>query len=344
MFKQFEIILTTLLSAVSAVFLTFIIVRIRNIYFKKKNRIPIWNKKVGVLNRISKITMAISLLFLAPGLIYFFFVVMPPAAVIAVYAKTFFCIMFSAWAALEIFLCYSISEKFLASSKFRRFAFFFTVIICIAGAAYFFPLILESLPFPAESDCVMLDLPVRGTWLAGHAGASAITNGHLKNRYAIDMLKLGPDGRLFKSSEEAVTDFYSYNELVYAPADGHVTQVVDSLQSDSLGNTDEVHPGGNIIIIDIGNGKYVYFCHLKKGSIAVKEGQFVAAGTLLARIGNSGNSTHPHLHIQIQNKPTSDTTGRKTYPFRFKKMQRKRLLFWEEVSNAALLRNDKFSD
>jgi murein DD-endopeptidase MepM/ murein hydrolase activator NlpD len=158
------------------------------------------------------------------------------------------------------------------------------------------------------------------------------------------MLKLGPDGRLFKESEEVVTDFYSYDEPIYAPIDGRITQVVDSLQSDSLGNTDEVHPGGNIIIVDIGNGKYVYFCHLKKGSIAVKEGQFVAAGTLLARIGNSGNSTHPHLHMQVQNKPTSDPDGRKTYPFRFNKMQRKRLIFWKEVNNGVLLRNDKFSD
>ena len=61
-------------------------------------------------------------------------------------------------------------------------------------------------------------------------------------------------------------------------------------------------------------------------------------------IGNSGYSTHPHLHMHVQNKPTSDLDGRITYPFRFTEMYRKRLIFWKEVSDGYLLRNDKFSD
>jgi hypothetical protein len=344
MFKQFEIILTAICLALSALLLTLIIVRIRNIYFKKKARIPIWNKKVGILNKVGKIVMAISLLLLAPGVIYFIFIVAMPSTVIRVYAKTLFCIIFSIWAILEIFLCFSISEKLLKGSIFKRIAFFFAVIVCIIGAAYLFPLIPKSLPFPADSDCVILDLPVRGTWLAGQAGASEITNGHSKNRYAIDILKLGPDGRMFKGREKEVTDFYSYDEPVYAPADGQVTQVVDSVQSDLLGNMDKNNSGGNFIIIDIGNEKYVYFGHLKKGSRTVEQGQFVEAGALLGRIGNSGYSTHPHLHLHIQNKPTSNSEGRITYPFRFKKMQRKRLIFWKQVNNGALLRGDKFRD
>ena len=344
MFKQFEIILTAVCLALSALFLTLTVVRIRNFYFKKKVRIPIWNKDVGMFNRGGKIVMAISLLFLAPGVIYFIFIVAMPSTVIRVYAKTLFCIIFSAWAILEIFLCFSISEKLLNGSIFRRISFFFAVIVCIVGAAYLFPLIPKSLPHPAESDCVILDLPVKGTWLAGQAGASVITNGHSKNRYAIDILKLGPDGRMFKGKEKHVTDFYSYDEPVFAPADGRITQVVDSVQSDLLGNMDKNNSGGNYIIIDIGDEKYVYFGHLKKGSITVEQGQFVEAGALLGHIGNSGYSTHPHLHMHIQNKPGSGAEDRITYPFRFKKMQRKRLLFWREISNGALLRGDKFSD
>jgi hypothetical protein len=281
---------------------------------------------------------------MTPGIIYYIFIVAPPSAVIRVYAKTVFCIIFSTWAFLEIFLCFSISEKLLMGSKIRRIAFFFTVIICITVAVYLFPLIPKSLPYPAESDCVILKLPVQGTWLTGHAGASEITNGHLANRYAIDILKLGPDGRLYKGREEGVTDFYSYNEPIYAPADGRVTQIVNSMQSDLIGYIDRDNPGGNYIIIDIGNEKYVYFGHLKKGSITVEEGQFVKTGTLIGYIGNSGNSTHPHLHMHIQNKPTSNNEGKITYPFRFLNMRRSRFLFWKEVSNGYLLRNDKFSD
>jgi murein DD-endopeptidase MepM/ murein hydrolase activator NlpD len=148
---------------------------------------------------------------------------------------------------------------------------------------------------------------------------------------------------MYKGDEKNVTDFYSYDEPVYAPADGRVTEVVDGLESDIMGNRDTKNPGGNHIILDIGNNRYVYFGHFKKGSIAVEEGQIVSAGELLARVGNSGNSTHPHLHMHIQNKPSSDPEGRSTYPFRFKNIRRKRLIFWQEINNAALLRNDLFS-
>lgn len=344
MFRQFEIILTTFFLVLSAVFLILIIIRIRNIYFMKKPRKPIWDKNVGVSYRAGKILMAVSLLPMAAGVIYYIFIVTVPSAVIRDYTKTLFCIIFIVWALLEFFLCYSISVKLLNGFKFRHVAFFFAVILCIASAAYLFPLIPKSVPYPAESDCVILDLPVRGTWLAGHAGASEITNGHTTNRYAIDILKLGPDGRLYKGEEKNVTDFYSYNEPIFAPADGQVTQIVDSIQSDLIGNMDRDNPGGNYIIMDIENEKYVYFGHLKKESIAVEEGQFVKAGTFMGLIGNSGYSTHPHLHMHVQNKPTSDLDGRITYPFRFTEMYRKRLIFWKEVSDGYLLRNDKFSD
>ena len=344
MLKQFEIVLTVFFTVLSVLILIAGTFRIRSLCRKKKARVPIWDKKVGALFRTGKMMMALSWLLLAPGLIFYVFIATMPSAVLRVYVKTLFCIIFSAWALLEIILCFSISDRLLHGSKLRRSLFFLSVILWLAGAAYLFPLIPRSLPYPAESDCVILDLPVRGTWLAGQAGASEITNGHISNRYAIDFLKLGPDGRLHKGREEAVTDFYSYDEPIYAPADGRVTQVVPNLESDLMGNMDKDHPGGNIVIMDIGNGRFVYFGHLKKGSAAVEEGQFVKAGTLLGLVGNSGYSTHPHWHMHVQNQPTSASDQRKTYPFRFTNMRRKRLIFWRKISRGALLRNDKLSD
>jgi hypothetical protein len=306
--------------------------------------VPIWNENVGIRNRVAKLFLAIALLLMVPSVIYFFFIIILPTAVIRPFAKTLFCIIFSAWSLLEIILCASISEKLLKGSFFRRAAFLVSVILCIAVVVYTFPQLTKSLPYPGEEECVILELPVRGTWLAGHAGASDITNGHLTNRYAIDILKLGSDGRFFKGKEQSVTDFYSYNEPVYAPAHGQVVQVVDALESDILGSQDIDNPGGNYVIFDIGNGKYVYFAHFKKGSILVEEGQFLTAGEIIGRIGNSGYSTHPHLHMHVQNKATSDREGRITYPFRFHTMCRKRVLFWAEVRNGYLLRNDIFRD
>ena len=344
MFRQFEIILTAVCMGLCALFFVLIIIRIRSVFFKKNARMPIWDSRVSILNKTLKIITAIILPLMVLGIINFIFIVSVPSVVIRVYAKTLFIMVFGIWALLEFFLSFSISEKLITGRIFRRILFFLAVILCIAGAVRFFPLIPRSWAYPQEKDCVILDLPVRGFWLAGHAGGSVLTNGHTTNRYAIDILKLGPDGRLHTGRGECVADYYSYNEELYAPADGRISEVMNGIESDLMGNMDEEHPGGNYIIMDIGNGKYAYFGHLKRGSITVEQGQIVTAGIVLGRIGNSGYSTHPHLHMHVQNKPSSDPEGRITYPFRFSQMRLNRFIVWEEVKNGVLLRGDRFSD
>jgi hypothetical protein len=343
-FRRFEIILTVLFTALSLLVLIVIALRIRGLRRKKKPRVPVWSNGVGPAFRAGKTILAVSWLLFAPGLLFYVFIAALPSSVVRVYAKTLFCVVFGAWALLEIVLCFSISERLLRGSRPRRFLFFLSVILWLAGAACLFPFIPRSLAYPAGPDCVALDLPVRGTWLAGHAGASATTNGHFRNRYAIDLLKLGPDGRFYKGREESVRDFYSYDEPVLAPADGRVTQIISDLESDLLGFPDKDHSGGNLIIMDIGNGRYVYLAHLKRGGTAVTEGQIVRKGMLLGRVGNSGYSTHPHLHMHVQDQPRSDSDRKKTFPFRFTKMHRKRLIFWRKISAGILLRNDKLRD
>jgi len=344
MFKQGEIILNPLFLTLTAVLLVFIGLRMRGIFLRKKSRICIWKKESGIPYRIAGLLKTLSLPLMASGIIYFLFIILPFTAVLYVWVKTLFIVIFSLWILLEIFMSLSIPERLPGASVFRRILHFSTVLICLAGAVFLFPKIIQSYPFPKTSECVVLDLPVRGEWLAGHAGATTLTNNHYKNRYAIDCLKIGPDGRFFKDAEEEVTDFYSYGEPVYAPADGKVTEVMDGLTSDVWGEPDKENLGGNYVILDIGNGKYFYTAHLMKDKITVEKGQIIQAGDILGYIGNSGNTFFPHLHIHVQNKPTADPEGRTTYPFRFKTMHRKRLIFWRKISNAALIRNDRFHE
>lgn len=344
MFNQAENILNPLFLTLTVLFVLFISLRIRGIFLKKKVRKPIWTKETRLIYRISGIVKAISLPLMAAGIIYCLFIILIFTAVLHAFVKTLFIVVFITWASLETCMSLSVPENLPKTSVFRRIIHFLTVLICLAGAAILFPKIIQTFSFPAESECVLLDLPVRGEWLAGHAGATTLTNAHSKNRYAIDCLKIGPDGRFFKEAEEEVTDFYSYGEPVYAAANGRITEVVDSMTSDIFGEPDRENPGGNYVILDIGNGKYFYVAHLMKDKIPVEEGQVVQKGDILGYIGNSGNTSFPHLHIHVQNKPTADAEGRITYPFRFNKLKRKRLIFWREVSNAALIRNDRFTD
>ncbi|SDM57104.1 M23 family metallopeptidase [Streptomyces wuyuanensis] len=60
---------------------------------------------------------------------------------------------------------------------------------------------------------------------------------------------------------------------------------------------------GNHLVLDLGDGTWAVYAHLRRGSLAVREGERVTAGQLLARCGNSGNSTEPHLHFQLMDGP-----------------------------------------
>jgi len=344
MFKQAEIILNPVFLTLTLLFFVFICLRIRGMLFRKKARTLIWKRKSGLSYTIPGILKTISLPLMAAGIIYFLFIILIFTCVLHAYVKTLFIIIFTVWALLETWLSLSIPENLPQASIFRRIIHFLTVVICMAGAVFLFPKIIKTYAFPKTSECVVLNLPVRGEWLTGHAGATTLTNNHYKNRYAIDCLKIGPDGRFFKDPEEKVTDFYSYEEPVYAPANGKITEVVDSLTSDIFGEPDTENLGGNYVILDIGQGKYFYVGHLMKGTIPVNEGRMVNKGDILGYIGNSGNTSFPHLHMHVQNKPVADPEGRITYPFRFKSMHRKRLIFWREITNAALIRNDRFHD
>ncbi len=61
---------------------------------------------------------------------------------------------------------------------------------------------------------------------------------------------------------------------------------------------------GNGVRIDHGNGWTTQYCHLKRGSIRVKSGQTVKAGTLLGSVGGSGAAETPHLHLQLEHNST----------------------------------------
>ncbi|MFG2432729.1 M23 family metallopeptidase [Streptomyces sp. NPDC048590] len=60
---------------------------------------------------------------------------------------------------------------------------------------------------------------------------------------------------------------------------------------------------GNRIVLDLGDGTYAAYAHLQNGSIEVRAGDTVRAGQRLARCGNSGNSTEPHVHFQLMDRP-----------------------------------------
>jgi murein DD-endopeptidase MepM/ murein hydrolase activator NlpD len=73
--------------------------------------------------------------------------------------------------------------------------------------------------------------------------------------------------------------------------------------------------GGNHVIIDIGGGRYAFYAHLQPHSIRVKLGDKVKRGQVLGLVGNSGNSTEPHLHFHMSD--ASSPLGSEGIPYAF---------------------------
>lgn len=64
---------------------------------------------------------------------------------------------------------------------------------------------------------------------------------------------------------------------------------------------------GNHMVLEAADGTYALYAHVQRGSFTVREGDRVRAGQVLARCGNTGNSTEPHVHFQLMDGPDPDT-------------------------------------
>jgi len=91
---------------------------------------------------------------------------------------------------------------------------------------------------------------------------------------------------------------------VLAAAPGKVSRLRDGVADISVKATNA--PGaagqecGNGVVVDHGGGWETQYCHLARGSVTVKAGDTVAAGQAIARVGLSGNTEYPHLHITVR--------------------------------------------
>jgi murein DD-endopeptidase MepM/ murein hydrolase activator NlpD len=60
---------------------------------------------------------------------------------------------------------------------------------------------------------------------------------------------------------------------------------------------------GNHVVIEIEDGIFAVLAHLRQGSLSVAKGDVVTVGTQIGSCGNSGNSTEPHVHFQLMDRP-----------------------------------------
>ena len=184
-----------------------------------------------------------------------------------------------------------------------------------------------SIPIKSEFAQNKYIFPLRGVWYAGW-GASFHT-GHrwaIPEEFALDIAKIGESGLSHKGDGTRFDDYYAYGAEVLAAADGRVASVANDQQEDpsAMQRPDETQEAyfarlqkeqgerlakgltaitGNYVMIDHGKNEYSLYAHLQPGSVGIRVGDQVKAGDVIGKLGSSGNSTEPHLHFHVCDKP-----------------------------------------
>ena len=146
-----------------------------------------------------------------------------------------------------------------------------------------------------------------------HRGSVQSVNGALYDaqRFAIDWMRLDEHGRLVHGNASDVHNYSDYGADVLAVANGKVVSVLDNLDDQIPGRLPEPSTitietvDGNHVILDLGGGRFAFYAHLQKNSIKVHPGDEVKKGAVLGKLGNTGNTSAPHLHFHIMNRPSA---------------------------------------
>jgi hypothetical protein len=191
---------------------------------------------------------------------------------------------------------------------------------------------------PLRLSCIepiVLAPPLKGEgWINGNGCCKEIgphrfvmnsINGSLAptEEFAIDWIRVNPQGRLFTGDPKDPKHWYGYGAELLAVAPGTVIEVVSDLPDQPAGKSPEgltiEQIAGNRVILDLGFGRYAYYAHIAPHTTTVRVGEYVRQGQKIGLLGNTGNTDAPHLHFQLIDRPS--TLDGSALPFVFDRMQ-----------------------
>ncbi|HZD31176.1 MAG TPA: M23 family metallopeptidase, partial [Candidatus Angelobacter sp.] len=172
-------------------------------------------------------------------------------------------------------------------------------------------------PLPILASLPIIGPPLGGKrWVAlngccapspAHRGTGLPVNGAIwfAQRFAIDWMQLDEQGQFVRGDAADVHNYTSYGAQVLAVADSTVVDMLNTLDDQKPGTLPDPktitieNVDGNHIVLDLGNGVYALYAHMQKGSVAVAVGDRVKRGQVLGKLGNTGNTSAPHLHFHL---------------------------------------------
>jgi murein DD-endopeptidase MepM/ murein hydrolase activator NlpD len=182
--------------------------------------------------------------------------------------------------------------------------------------------VLEGASVPVSRGLAVIGPPLRGEWVAvngpsntsGHRRAAIPIHGAVAigQRFAIDYVRVDERGNTFRTDRSANENFYAEGQEILSVAAGTVVDTKDSIPENVPGGRAVpitlATVAGNYIVVDIGQGHFAFYAHLKPGSLRVQVGARVQRGQVIGLVGNSGNSTEPHLHFHLADARAAGTS------------------------------------
>ncbi|MGW9631466.1 M23 family metallopeptidase [Agromyces sp. NPDC055520] len=216
----------------------------------------------------------------------------------------------------------------------------------------------EPAPSDATPTATALALPFAGLWMAQNSPARRVPSHGVDlfgERYAIDFVAVDLRRRSSERRDwrtilatEPVERFRGFGRPLLAPVDGVVVDVHDG-EPDHEGRRSQlalvpyvfgqaarlrqgIHAiaGNSVTIARSGGRAFVSLAHVRLGSISVAVGDSVTTGQVIAECGNSGNSTEPHVHLQVMDH--ADPTVAEGLPLTFRHFRE-----WRRGSTRAIV-------
>jgi murein DD-endopeptidase MepM/ murein hydrolase activator NlpD len=217
---------------------------------------------------------------------------------------------------------------------------------------------------------LIVDFPVQGVWITPNSPGTRIPSHGTTSfgeAYAIDFVMINADAQSRKPYRSSflrylfwgvpLSDFYGWGQTVYSPINGQVVAVVNDIDERSnlnpftdlrnmrratkeyMNNNGKPEiVAGNHVLIKLNENQYALLAHLVKGSISVTPGKTVERKQPIGRLGHSGNSTMPHLHMQFMDH--SDFSIARGIPFVFSEYELAENGRWKTIHNSVPTTND----
>jgi hypothetical protein len=215
-----------------------------------------------------------------------------------------------------------------------------------------------------NDDILIIAMPVHGICVTPNTPGSKVPShgtADFGESYAIDFVMLNDTKSLKKPYKSSIfkyiisgvplSDFYGWGQTVYSPVNGRVVQVEnDILERETVNPFSDLHYmqkatkeyisskknperiAGNFVLLEISKNKFALLAHLVQGSVTVKPDEFVEMGQAIGKLGHSGNSTMPHLHMQFMN--SNNFNNAKGIPFKIKEYEIIKEGKWHKTYNS----------